>query len=177
MVTWVRPLAREDLPAVLAIENEANPSPWRLPDFAGFLTDLPDSHLAGEAPGGEAPVGETPGGVKSGGERKAWVFADPEVRGFLCALGVAGEAELQSVAVEKARWGRGAGSALMQALFAWARAGRYGTLHLEVREGNARAREFYARWGFMEVGRRPRYYQDNGEAAVLMSLKLPFPSP
>lgn len=39
--------------------------------------------------------------------------------------------------------------------------------HLEVREGNAGARAFYAVLGFVEVGRRARHYPD-GEAAVVM---------
>lgn len=150
--TCVRPLLRADIPAVLAIEAQANPSPWRTADFEGF-TDLP-------APDGNAP----------GGERKAWVYADPEVRGFLCAMAAAGEGELQSIAVERARWSRGAGSALMAALIAWARERGLEAIHLEVREGNGRAIAFYARHGFATVGRRPRYYQDNGEAAVLMKL-------
>lgn len=144
--TCVRPLARADVPALLAIEAQANPSPWRAPDFEAFAEADPSA----------------------GAERKAWVYADPEVRGFLCAMAAAGEAELQSIAVERARWSRGAGSALMDALFAWARERGLEAIHLEVREGNQRARDFYARHGFAAVGRRPKYYQDNGEAAVLM---------
>ena len=40
---------------------------------------------------------------------------------------------------------------------------------LEVRESNARALELYRRLGFAPTGRRPRYYQDSGEDALLMS--------
>jgi ribosomal-protein-alanine N-acetyltransferase len=97
-----------------------------------------------------------------------WVWADPEVQGFACAVGAADEAELQSIAVAKDHWGRGVGSALMDSLCAWAKAGGLRTLHLEVREGNARARDFYARWGFTLAGRRPKYYRDNAEAALLL---------
>jgi len=50
----------------------------------------------------------------------------------------------------------------------WARDRGLEAIHLEVREGNRRALDFYARHGFAIVGRRPKYYQDNGEAAVLM---------
>lgn len=39
---------------------------------------------------------------------------------------------------------------------------------LEVHEKNLGARELYARLGFQETGRRPRYYSDGG-AAILMS--------
>jgi ribosomal-protein-alanine acetyltransferase len=43
-----------------------------------------------------------------------------------------------------------------------------GTWFLEVRESNLAARRLYKRLGFEEVGRRPGYYQDNSEAAVVM---------
>ncbi|HWC25967.1 MAG TPA: hypothetical protein VG474_05225, partial [Solirubrobacteraceae bacterium] len=39
---------------------------------------------------------------------------------------------------------------------------------LEVRESNAGAIELYERFGFRAAGRRRRYYQDNGEDAVVM---------
>lgn len=40
---------------------------------------------------------------------------------------------------------------------------------LEVRESNAAARALYAAYGFYEVGKRKRYYADNGEDAVIMT--------
>jgi ribosomal-protein-alanine N-acetyltransferase len=39
---------------------------------------------------------------------------------------------------------------------------------LEVRESNTGAIELYKRFGFAPAGRRRRYYQDNGEDAVVM---------
>ena len=48
------------------------------------------------------------------------------------------------------------------------------TALLEVRAGNKVALKMYARFGFEEVGRRERYYKDNNEDAVLMTLsRLP----
>jgi ribosomal-protein-alanine N-acetyltransferase len=41
---------------------------------------------------------------------------------------------------------------------------------LEVRAGNLAAQTMYRKYGFTEDGRRPRYYKDNGEDAILMSL-------
>lgn len=43
---------------------------------------------------------------------------------------------------------------------------------LEVREGNLSAQAMYRQFGFVEDGRRPRYYKDNGEDAILMSANL-----
>lgn len=41
---------------------------------------------------------------------------------------------------------------------------------LEVRRGNVAAIRMYGRFGYREVGVRKKYYQDNGEDAVLMDL-------
>jgi ribosomal-protein-alanine N-acetyltransferase len=46
---------------------------------------------------------------------------------------------------------------------------------LEVRAGNKNAQALYRKFGFEEVSRRERYYKDNNEDAVLMTLRrLPF---
>ena len=42
---------------------------------------------------------------------------------------------------------------------------------LEVRAGNEAAQAMYRKFGFEIVGRRERYYKDNNEDAVLMTLK------
>ena len=41
------------------------------------------------------------------------------------------------------------------------------TMVLEVAIGNAAARALYERAGFVEAGRRPRYYADGGDALIL----------
>jgi ribosomal-protein-alanine N-acetyltransferase len=40
-------------------------------------------------------------------------------------------------------------------------------MFLEVAADNAAALEFYAQAGFVEVGRRPRYYANGADALVL----------
>ncbi len=40
---------------------------------------------------------------------------------------------------------------------------------LECRESNARARALYGKYGFAQAGRRPRYYSDTHEAALIMT--------
>ncbi len=41
---------------------------------------------------------------------------------------------------------------------------------LEVRASNAAAQRLYYRFGYQLMGRRPGYYQDNGEDAILLTL-------
>ena len=42
---------------------------------------------------------------------------------------------------------------------------------LEVRASNVAAQAMYYKFGYEEVGRRPRYYKDNDEDAILMTLE------
>jgi len=44
------------------------------------------------------------------------------------------------------------------------------TITLEVRASNKAAQALYQKYGFQTVGRRPRYYSNNSEDAVLMSI-------
>ena len=45
-------------------------------------------------------------------------------------------------------------------------------IYLEVRSGNQRARAFYLKNGFTELGIRKNYYKNPTEDAILMSLDL-----
>lgn len=59
---------------------------------------------------------------------------------------------------------------LRQALLDGAQAGAR-MAFLEVREANEPAQAMYRKFGFRATGRRPRYYRDNGEDAILMTLE------
>jgi ribosomal-protein-alanine acetyltransferase len=74
------------------------------------------------------------------------------------------ESEILSLVVDPAFRRRGLGARLMLEVLG----GRRAVWFLEVRESNAPARNLYSRLGFEEVGRRPNYYQDTGETAVVM---------
>jgi ribosomal-protein-alanine N-acetyltransferase len=53
-----------------------------------------------------------------------------------------------------------------------ARLASYKTVELEVRRSNLAAQALYHRFQFRQVGMRARYYEDNGEDAILMTLSL-----
>ncbi len=87
------------------------------------------------------------------------------VAGFLVIRRVAeGETEVLNLAVDPGLRRRGVATWL----FGEALASAGGSWFLEVRASNQAARDFYARFGFQEVGRRPGYYQDSGEDAIVM---------
>lgn len=94
--------------------------------------------------------------------------------GALCGIGclycVAGEAELQNLAVMPAYRRRGVAQALLTALFAEARKRNCESVFLEVAAGNEAAQTLYRKNGFVPVGRRPGFYR--GEDAVLMKKGL-----
>ena len=73
-------------------------------------------------------------------------------------------ARLYSIAVEPTHTGRGIGPALLAAAEAQVRRRGVHLIRLEVREGNASAIERYRKSGYVETGRRPRYYDDGGNA-------------
>lgn len=92
--------------------------------------------------------------------------------GFAVGKVLLGEAELETVAVVvEARRG-GIGQRLCCALKEWCEAQGAGSIELEVRAGNIAAVALYAGMGFVEVGRRPGYYRDPMEDAVLMRMEL-----
>jgi ribosomal-protein-alanine N-acetyltransferase len=93
--------------------------------------------------------------------------------GFLVAGLVPPEAELETIAVSGALQGQGIGKLLLLELVEKLRGDGINVVHLEVRASNDRALGFYRAMGFRESGRRPRYYADPEEDAVLMALDLP----
>jgi ribosomal protein S18 acetylase RimI-like enzyme len=74
------------------------------------------------------------------------------------------EAEVLSLIVDPALRRCGIGARLLEDAIQGSRAEWY----LEVRESNWPARHLYRKYGFVEVSHRPKYYQDNGETAVVM---------
>ena len=83
------------------------------------------------------------------------------------------QADVVTLAVDPARWGRGTGTALLSALVAEAARRGCTEVLLEVRKDNPRARQLYLRHGFAEIGIRRGYYQPSGVDAVVMRKVLP----
>jgi ribosomal-protein-alanine N-acetyltransferase len=94
------------------------------------------------------------------------------VVGFVLAVAIPPEAELETIAVAAEVQRRGLGGLLMRALVDELKTAQVSELNLEVRASNRMALRFYRRQAFEEAGRRPRYYADPEEDAVLMRLSL-----
>ncbi|GAA3032750.1 ribosomal protein S18-alanine N-acetyltransferase [Microbacterium dextranolyticum] len=82
------------------------------------------------------------------------------------------DADIQTIALAEAARGRGRGRTLLRALLEVARERGAREMFLEVRADNPVATALYASEGFVEIGRRPRYYQPDDVDAVIMTLDL-----
>jgi ribosomal-protein-alanine N-acetyltransferase len=139
----VTAMRRRHLRAVTAIERQVNPHPWSYGLFAGELR-MPSS--------------------------RAWVVARERTRvvGFGGLMTVLEEGHITNVAVDPEFHRRHVATRMLLVLAAEAVARGVVDLTLEVRVSNRPAQQLYQRFGFAPGGVRRRYYQDNGEDALVM---------
>jgi ribosomal-protein-alanine N-acetyltransferase len=135
-------LAYSDLPAVISIERRSFPSPWSLAMFVLELSKPSGICLA-------ATDGE-------------------ELFGYLVCSRYDRVWHLMNVAVDPGRRRLGIATRLIAQLLE-SSGGELPTT-LEVRVSNREAIAMYEGLGFRSAGVRPRYYQDNGEDALIMWL-------
>ena len=82
------------------------------------------------------------------------------------------EAEIFELAVESNHRRRGIGGLLVERFLSLARERDVKEVFLEVRESNAAAAALYRKFGFIVTGRRPNYYCDPQEDALLFHLNF-----
>ena len=142
----IRRLTYADLPQVIAIERRAFPAPWSL---AMFVLEL-------SKPAGVCLAATTDG---------------KHLTGYLVCSRYDTVWHIMNVAVDPELRGEGIGTAMLERLIE--EVGEGNREHpprftLEVRMSNAGAIRLYERFGFRAAGMRRRYYQDNGEDALIM---------
>ncbi len=138
----IRAATRADLPTLLAIERESFVRPhWEAEDF------LKAGCLVAEL--------------------------DGEIAGMLVARQTffgdttqPPEREILNLAVARRFRRRGIATALLEEEMS-----RKAVFFLEVRESNTAAQQLYRKFGFMEIGYRPNYYQSPLEGAIVMQMK------
>jgi ribosomal-protein-alanine N-acetyltransferase len=94
------------------------------------------------------------------------------IAGFAILSILGPEAELESIAVAPEAQRQGVGRALLHAAFSASLSAGAATLLLEIRASNTSAAALYRQTGFRETGRRPGYYTDPKEDAILMARDL-----
>lgn len=139
----VRRMTTEDLDAVTAIEAATFAMPWSRESFRQEIErNVAARYLVA---------------VKDGrviGYAGAWIILD--------------ESHVTNIAILEEERGQGYGRILTAALMKYLSnlGAAYATL--EVRRSNLRAQNLYKSLGFVEIGVRKRYYEDNREDALLM---------
>lgn len=154
----IRPATADDLEAIHAIERASFGDPWSRAAFAQALR-APEVTMAVAAPvPGPAPAlpPALPSALPSG------------LLGFVALRTMADEGEILNVAVAPAARRSGVGRALVRHALASAAAAGAFSVFLEVRPSNAAALTLYRSFGFVEVGRRHRYYRAPVEDALVL---------
>jgi len=95
-----------------------------------------------------------------------------EISGFILVRAMADEMEILNLAIDPEVRRHRIGSELLTRAVQEAREAGVKQIHLEVRESNGTARNFYLSAGFTVHGRRKNYYSEPLEDAVLMVLRI-----
>ncbi len=144
----VRPATPADIPAMRVLEAQADTAAhWDQDEYQRLLAHQPP--------------------------RLALVVEEDAVRGFLIARQTGPEWEIENLVVGQPFRRRGLAATLLRRFFDLASRQGGQAVFLEVRASNAAARALYARFGFIESGRRRHYYHSPLEDAVLYRLPLP----
>jgi [ribosomal protein S18]-alanine N-acetyltransferase len=145
-----RPMKLEDIPQVHAIDVLSFSMPWPEKSYHFELTQNPTTlALVAEL----RPQNTNPMVV---GMAVVWMIID--------------EAHIATIAVHPDYRGIGLGKSLLAETLRQCIQRGATQATLEVRDSNVVALEMYKRFGFRMVGRRPHYYADKNEDAILMTV-------
>lgn len=167
----LRPATLEDVEEIAFAELELFPDEaWSVFQLAEEI-EHPDRRyvVAVDARAGDGPASlasPVPGGGAAG---------EGPLLGYAGIMLAGDIADLHTIGTRVAR--RGIGRALLAWCEEQALAGGAERMLLEVREDNDRARAFYTRAGYTEIGRRPGYYRIRGRRidALVMERTLAAP--
>ena len=135
-------MVEADLDQVLSIEQRSFPHPWLRQHFIDELNSLYALPLSAFDGSGL-------------------------LVGYICPMQLLDEGHILNVAVDPDLRGSGVGRMLVQQVLDDCRAAGASFVSLEVRESNLPAITLYRKMGFVEMGKRKRYYE-NGEDALMM---------
>ena len=149
----VVPLAEAHVPAVMAIESVSfGKHHWSASSFTNELSNQMASYYVLALPPNTPATATLPHVIAYAG---SWVVLD--------------EGHITTVASHPSFRGLALGEMMLLQLLGWFRHRQVAHATLEVRESNAVAQALYYKYWFETRGFRKRYYQDNDEAALLMT--------
>lgn len=138
----IRKMEIDDIPSVVAIDNDVFSMKWDAEEFKAELEKEYAHYFVAEENG--------------------------EILGFSGVWCVYDTADIEKIAVLPGKMRCGTGSALLMSLIDKAGECMCREIMLEVRASNEPALKLYKKYGFEKIGERKGYY--NGEDAVIMRL-------
>lgn len=146
----IRPMTLADVSQVYALDTISFSLPWPERSYRYEIQENRNSH-----PWVVEDVGAVPARIVA--MLVIWLVLD--------------EAHVATIAVHPDYRRRGLGQRLLAHGLLSAESEGAELAYLEVRQSNLGAQALYQRFGFVVDGVRPHYYVDNGEDAILMSLR------
>ncbi len=146
----IRRMRFEDLDEVMVIEELSFSTPW---SRRAYTHEIEDNHLAHLW---VTEVCDFEGHQRVVGMLVMWLILD--------------EAHIANLAVHPEYRRRGYAERMICMAFIEAIGRGAKSITLEVREGNRAAQLLYHSFGLKAVGRRPKYYKDSSEDALIMTL-------
>ncbi|BCN29667.1 ribosomal protein S18-alanine N-acetyltransferase [Anaeromicropila herbilytica] len=142
----VRKMKLEDIEKVCEIENILFSSPWKSHDFESSSVDNNNIYLV--------------------------VVEHDEIIAYCGLWGVAGEGQINNVAVKKEYQNKKIGFLMISELIERGKGKNLTAFTLEVRVSNERAIRLYHRLGFKDAGIRKNFYDKPKEDALIMWLHM-----
>jgi [ribosomal protein S18]-alanine N-acetyltransferase len=143
-IIMIRSMEEKDLKQVLEIEKSSFSRPWTHNDFLDSLK-APNIYMVAEV--------------------------EDEIAGYCGLWGVAGEGQINNVAVAQKYRNKGIALAMLTQLICIGREQGLVEYTLEVRKSNLPAISVYHKLGFIDEGFRKNYYEEPAEDALIMWLK------
>lgn len=148
VICQIRPMRVEDIPQVAALDQASFSLPWPESAYRYEIKENPHSvPLVAERPDGSGTII---------GLLVLWLIID--------------EAHIATIAVRAEERQQGLGATMLAEALKIAISKGMASATLEVRAGNLAAQRLYRRFQFEEISRRPRYYRDNQEDALIMTI-------
>lgn len=138
----IRAMHHDDVPGVCAVDALCFPIPWSDYAFSGELTNTHGYYRVAELNG--------------------------RVVGYIGAQVILDEAHITTFGVHPEVRQQGIGERLFADAIRHAVTSGVRRLTLEVRASSEAPQRLYRKYGFTPVSRRPRYYSDNNEDAIVM---------
>ncbi len=148
----IRRMTADDVAGVWEIENATFPTPWSMRDFEHEMRENPCA-------------------------RYLVAVRDDRIVGFAGIHIILDEGHITNIAVTQEERGHGIGRELTTALLQYAANLGVQYVTLEVRENNAPAISLYRSLGFIKVGVRKKYYENQTDAHIMVTDKMPPPDP